>query len=308
MPPEYRKSVVRLPTVNERGILFVIAATASFTTCDTLIKLATADLPIIETMFLRSFFAVFWAIPFLVFTGDLGRMRGMLQKRVVLRSVLETISALSFLVGLANVPIAEVTALIQLSPIMLMLAAGLFLGLRVTGTQFGLAFLAFVGALLVVQPGGSGFSAFVLFGLLAAAFSAGRELVGRTVPVEISGPVVAMMAMLVSAVATGAAMLVFEDIRMPNLTETALIAASAFFMVCAQIFVFSAYRQADPGVVAPFFYSGALWAVISSGLVFSVIPNGLALGGIALIIGSGVGVLLISRRRKDVPVVEADRF
>ena len=308
MPPEYRNPVVRLPTVNERGILFVVAATASFTTCDTFSKLATENLPVIESMFLRSVFSVIWAIPFLVFTGDLRRIRGMVQKRVALRSVFETFSALCFLIGLANVPIAEVTALMQLSPIMLMLVAGLFLGLRVTGTQFGFAVLAFMGALLVVQPGSNGFSPFVLFGLLAAAFSAARELVGRSVPAEISGAVVAMAAMLVSAVATGAAMLVFEEFRMPNLTETMLIAAAAFFMVCAQIFVFSAYRHADPGVVAPFFYSGALWAVISSGLVFAVLPNALALGGIALIVGSGVAVLLISRRRSDVPVVEIDRF
>jgi drug/metabolite transporter (DMT)-like permease len=54
--------------------------------------------------------------------------------------------------------------------------------------------------------------------------------------------------------------------------------------------------------VAPFFYTGALWAVISSGLVFGTLPNALGFAGIALIVISGVGVLLLSEnRRRDPP-------
>ena len=288
-------------SVNERGILFVIGATASFSTCDTLIKLATTNFPVLESMFLRSLFAVILAVPLVAVTGEWQRMRAVFNPRVLLRGVFELTSAMAFVIGLANMPIAEITALIQLAPIFLMLAAALVLGLRVTGAQFSLAFLAFVGALFVVQPGGSSFTMFALFGVGAAVLSASRELVGRTVPVGIPGVIVALAAMAVSTVGSGAAMLAFETFRMPEAGEAGLIVASAFFMVIAQVLVFAAYRHAEPGAVAPFFYSGALWAVISSALVFGVLPNMLALTGIGLIVLSGVGVLLISRRRKQAP-------
>lgn len=299
--PDNGTFILRAPTVNERGILFIVAATASFTTCDTLIKLATVGLPVIESMFFRSLFAVLWALPLVAMTGGLKRIRQIADKRVLLRGFFELTSAVTFLVGLANMPIAEITSLIQLAPIFLLLIAAVFLGLKVTRVQFGLAVLSFIGAVLVVQPGSSGFTLFAAFGVIAAILAAARDLTGRSVPAGISGVIVALGAMVVSLIGTGIGTLAFETFVVPSTHQLILIAASSFFLVGAQVFVFRAYRHAEPGAVAPFFYSGALWATISSGLVFGTLPNGLAFTGIGLIVASGVGVLLIADRRGQQP-------
>ena len=47
----------------------------------------------------------------------------------------------------------------------------------------------------------------------------------------------------------------------------------------------------------PFFYTGTLWALLIGALVFGTLPNGLALAGMALIVLSGVGVVVLARRR-----------
>ena len=55
--------------------------------------------------------------------------------------------------------------------------------------------------------------------------------------------------------------------------------------------------------MAPFFYTFSVWAVIAGVVAFGDLPNGLALAGIALVIASGlVVVLLDSRSRRPTPV------
>lgn len=289
---------MRILSTNERGIAFMIAATASFATCDTFVKLAAASLPPMEIIFIRGGFVVLWAIPLMFLLGDGGKVRAVFDKRVMIRSILEVVGALGYVFGLANLNIADFTALVQLSPIIVLLAAAAFLNLPATRVQLTLAVIAFIGALLVVQPGGSSFSIYAFFGLWTAALGAARELVGRTVPVGISGVVVALSAGLFSTVGAGALTFAFESFRMPSPGEAMLIAGSALFLMLAQIFIFMAYRRAAPGAVAPFFYTGALWAMLSSVLVFGTLPNLLGLVGIAIIVASGVSVLILTAKQE----------
>jgi drug/metabolite transporter (DMT)-like permease len=58
-----------------------------------------------------------------------------------------------------------------------------------------------------------------------------------------------------------------------------------------------AYRLGAPGVIAPFFYSFAVWAVLAGVIVFRELPNPLAMVGIAAIVASGLAIVLLDRRR-----------
>ena len=67
-----------------------------------------------------------------------------------------------------------------------------------------------------------------------------------------------------------------------------------------------AYRLGRTAAVAPFFYSFALWAVLSGVVVFGALPNALALSGIALIVASGVAIVLLDQRRgEEIALTEA---
>ncbi len=73
--------------------------------------------------------------------------------------------------------------------------------------------------------------------------------------------------------------------------------ASGFFVTLGHYGVFIAYRLGAPGLIAPFFYSFAIWAVLSGLIVFGELPNPLALIGIAAIMASGLAIILLDRRR-----------
>ena len=85
-----------------------------------------------------------------------------------------------------------------------------------------------------------------------------------------------------------------------------LLAGSGFFLTFGHLFIFMSYRTGATGVVAPFYYMFAVWAVISGLIVFKQLPDVLSLIGIGLILLSGVVVALLDeRKRRLTPIAEA---
>jgi drug/metabolite transporter (DMT)-like permease len=96
--------------------------------------------------------------------------------------------------------------------------------------------------------------------------------------------------------------LLFEQWTVPSFENLALLCASGLFLTIGHVCIFTAYRVAHTGAVAPFFYTFTVWALISGIVVFGVLPNALAIAGIVLIVASGVTVVLLDRRRRRLMV------
>lgn len=282
---------------NLRGIALMSAATGAFIVNDTIMKSVMADLPPYETLFLRGVLTVLWGIPLLALTGNLKALPRAFDRAVMLRNGFELIAVLGYIFALAYAPIADVTALSQLAPMILTLVAVWFFGAKIGRVEIALICLAFFGALMVAQPGGSGFSAFALFGLWNAAASAGRDLAGRAAKADVPGLTVAWGAGLLVMIGAGVATLLFEPFVMPNWWLIALIATAALFLTAGHLMIFLSYRIGTIGAVAPFFYTGTIWALIAGAVAFHALPNALALAGIALISVSGVAVVWMDARR-----------
>lgn len=286
-----------------RGPLFMILATGSYVVNDTLMKLATASLPPYEVLALRGLAALIWGMPLLYALGYGGRLRLMFDARVLARNLSETIAILCFVVALANMPIADATALGQITPLLVLLGASLVLRERIAGFTMALIALGFVGALLVAQPTGEGLSLYAVLALGNAVMSAVRDLAGRRVTAEVPGMIVAISAVVIVLIGALLAHLVFEDWVAPAPRHLPLMAGAGFFLIFGHFFIFMAYRVGPTGVVAPFYYCFTVWAVISGLVVFEQFPNAIAVAGMLLVVASGLAIVLLDeRRRRPVPV------
>src|SRR4051794_5402468 len=139
-----------------RGPLLIVASTGSYVINDTMMKLATEGLPPYETLTLRGVAAVLWGLPLLLLLGHRRQLGMMFEPRVVARNLCETGGILCYVVALANMPIADVVALGQITPLLVILGAAFLLRERVGPLRMALIGLGFVGALMVAQPGGGG--------------------------------------------------------------------------------------------------------------------------------------------------------
>jgi drug/metabolite transporter (DMT)-like permease len=285
---------------NASGIAAMLAATASFVVCDSFMKLVTEDLPPFEVLFLRGIAAsLACAIP-LVLLEDWRAVSGVFERRAMLRAAAETLSVLCYVVALARLPIADVVAILQTAPLILILAAAVLLRERIGTARLVLMLAGFTGALLVAQPGSAGISPAALLAFASALLIAARDLVGRGVPARIPVMVVTFATNLLVMIAAAAMSVGFETWVAPTGRHLSFLGFAGLFVTLGHVGILLAYRLSRTAAVAPFFYSFALWGVLSGLFVWHHLPNVLALTGIALIVGSGVTIVALDQRRDRV--------
>lgn len=285
-----------------RGALFMVLATGSYVVNDTMMKLATTSLPPYEVLMLRGVAALLWGLPLAVMLGYGRRLHLMFEPRVLTRNLSETAAILCFVVALANMPIADATALGQVTPLLVLMGASILFGEKTSGPALALIGIGFAGALLVAQPTGAGISFYAVLALGNAVFSAVRDLAGRRVAAEVPGMIVAVSAVVVVLAGAIAGHLLLEDWVRPQAASLRLLAGAGFFLVFGHFFIFMAYRTGRTDAVAPFYYCFTLWAVVSGVFVFGHLPDPLSIAGMALVMASGCAIVVIdNRRRRLVP-------
>ncbi len=281
----------------------MVVSTCSYVINDTLMKLATVGLPPYEVLTLRGVAASLWGLPLLFILGYGSKLPLLFERRVLVRNLAELGAILCYIIALTNLPIADASALGQITPLLLLLGASLLFRERIGGVRMALIGLGFIGAIMVAQPTLNGISIYAVLALANAVLCAVRDLAGRRIAAEVPGLIVAMSAVVVVLIGAGAMHVATEQWVMPGLHHVLLLLGSGLFLISGHFFIFMAYRVGPTGVVAPFYYFFTFWAVLSGLIVFGQFPNTLALAGIALVVASGLTVVLLDNRRRKLAAV-----
>jgi drug/metabolite transporter (DMT)-like permease len=279
------------------GIAAMLAATALFVVGDSFMKLVTEDLPPFEVLCLRGIAASLACAVLVVLRGEWGVVSGALDFRALLRAAGETLCTLCYVVALARMPIADVIAILQTAPLILILGAALLLREKIGPARVALALVGFAGALMVAQPGANGVSPAALLAFGATLFIAARDLIGRGVPTCIPVTVVIFATMLMVMVVAGAMSLGLETWVAPTARHLIFLGFAGLLLALGHVGLLLAYRLGRTATIAPFFYSLALWGVMSGLIIWRELPNVLALTGIALIVASGIAIVLLDQRK-----------
>lgn len=278
------------------GIGYLVLGAFCFVLNDSLMKLVMTDLPPYQVLTMRGFFGAVFLFPMLSFSGQLRDVRSGLNRYVLLRGLLEVGAILAFIITLANAPIADVTAIFQTTPLLIVLGMAIIHREPLQGFRIALVITGFAGALMVAQPGGADSSPIAMLAFLTAFFAASRDLVGRhipeTTPVLVS-TLATVLLVLAAALAVG---LVAEDWRLPSGMNYATMSIAGLLMAFGHVFTFLAYKRADAQAVAPFYYSFMIWALLLGYFLFGEVPNSIALAGMALILCSGIAIIWRERR------------
>ncbi|MER9545165.1 DMT family transporter [Mesorhizobium sp. M0437] len=281
----------------------MVVSTGSYIVNDTMMKLATAGLPPYEVLFLRGAAATLWGFPLLFMLGYGKQIPLILDAKVLRRNMLELGAILCYVVALANMQIADSTALGQITPLLMLVGSSMLFGERIGGVRLALIGLGFIGAVMVAQPTMQGISVYALLALGNAALSAARDLAGRKVAADVPGMIVAISAVIVVLAGAGVAHLVSEQWVVPEIRHLLLMGGAGLFLIFGHFFIFMAYRVGPTSVVAPFYYCFTVWAVISGLVVFRQLPNALAIGGILLVVASGLTIVSLDERKRRLTVV-----
>lgn len=272
---------------NLRGILAMVAANLTFLLNDTQVKLAGDQLPIGEIVFLRGLFASLLIGGLVIYFGLYRYVRALLHSTIVWRTIGEICATLLFLTALLHMPIADITAILQVIPLMTTAAGAIFLAEAVGWRRWTAIAIGFVGVLIVLRPGGDAFNVFGLLAFGSMFFVTMRDMVTRVMPAGMPTLLVAGLTSVVVSI-TGAGIGLGEDWIVPDITALALLVGSAVFITIGYYTAIIAMRHGDIAVTAPFRYTVIVWAIIVGYLVWGDVPDLPMLVGTAIIIATGI--------------------
>ncbi len=281
---------------NLRGALIMMASMAAFTFNDVCVKATGGVVPLNQLLFLRG---VLTSIFILVLTLRLGALKFSLPGRdwglIALRTISEIGAAYFFLTALFNMPIANVTAILQVLPLTVTLGAALFFRDPVGWRRMTAILVGFCGMVLIVRPGSDGFNLYAIYGMIAVGFVTARDLSTRKMSSQTPSMMVTLSASVGVMLFFGAGALTEPWVEVAP-REIALIIGASIFIIGGYLFSVMVMRVGDVSFVAPFRYTGLLWALLLGLILFGDWPDTLTLLGAAIVVASGVFTLYRERQ------------
>ena len=281
---------------NARGALYMSIAMLGFSGNDAFLKSVSADLALSQAVFLRSLATTLLIGAVVLSQRGLRFRPGRRDRRLIgVRSLGEIGGTVCFLTALFNMPIANATAILQSLPLAITLAAALLFDEPVGWRRYLAIAVGFLGVLLIIRPGSSGFNAYALWALAAIVFIVTRDLATRRLSPDVPGPFVALVTSAVLTVAAAAAG-GLEDWRPVAAHHLLALLVASGCLVVAYLFGVKSMRTGEIGAVQPFRYALLLWAMLFGIVMFGEWPDAWMLVGSAVVVGAGLFTLYRERR------------
>jgi drug/metabolite transporter (DMT)-like permease len=284
----------RLPSRRLVGIALMVATGLFFACLDSAAKWLGRELPTPEIVWARyvsNFLLVLplvnpWTTP-----GLLRPRRPLMQigrGAVILGSTILNIVALHYL------QLAQTVSIMFSTPLLVALLAGPILGEWVGIRRAVAIAVGFAGVIIVTQPGQAGFHWAMLLSVAAAVLYAVGNIMARIL-VRDDGTTVTFF--YVGAVGTVlmAPLVPFEWAWPRDWHSWALMLAMGAAGAIGHWCLIVAHKYAPASILAPFIYTQLIWMVISGWLFFQDVPNHATLAGAAVVIASGIYLLLRER-------------
>lgn len=274
---------------NLAGILWMIASMAAFAVEDAFIKTATRHLPVGQVLIL---FGAGGAIVFAFLARRSGSQLFSAQaySRIMLvRASFELVGRLFYVLAVALTPLSSATAILQATPIMVVLGGMLFFGEGVGWRRWAAIVAGLIGVLIILRPGASDFSALSVLAVIGTLGFAGRDLASRAAPVALTTWLLGLYGFL-AVFGAGLIFSWWDHQQFVWLTSAnALVMAAA---VGAGVFGYAALMKAmrtgSISAVTPFRYTRMLFGITLGVVIFGERLDGpMVLGGV-VIIASGL--------------------
>jgi drug/metabolite transporter (DMT)-like permease len=130
--------------------------------------------------------------------------------------------------------------------------------------------------------------------VLATLLHATRDTLTRGIGLHVPALLISLCTAVSVALGAGGITLTQTWVPVDN-TSLALLFCASVFLSVAYYFLIVAMRSGEMSLVAPFRYSGLLFALLIGYVVWDEVPNLLAWAGIALLVFSGLLILQSKR-------------
>ena len=278
-----------------RALPLLLLAGLCFSTLDATAKYLVQDHALFLVVWARYAGQMLVVTPIAWHRAGAGFWRTRHLRMQLVRSLCLVIATACFFGALRFLPLAEGSAISFLAPMFAVVLSIPVLGERPTAARWVAAIAGFIGILVLVRPGSAVFHPATGLLVLAAISNSLYQLLTRRLPND-SPYTTLFYSALVGAVGLSFA-LPFAH------TPATVSAGDAMFLVALGVlaglghwFFISSFLKAPASLLAPFTYLQMIWATLYGYLVFGQLPDGLSGVGMAIIVASGVALIVHERR------------
>jgi len=284
-------------TTTGRGIPWIMLATFLFVTMDAMVKALLRDgLELPQVIWGRYFFHVLLLVIVLAPKIRTVAQSGNLKLQLV-RSVLMLLTTSLFFAGLLFVPLADASAMMLISPLVVTALAMPVLREPVGPRRWAGVVIGMLGAAIIMRPGSEFMSLGILLPAAAACSYAIYQVSTRLLSQADSILTTLFYTALVGAVITSIVTPFYWKSPAPEVWVL-LIAIG----VCGGIGHFAlikALALSPASVISPYGYLNLIWATLYGFILFAELPDTWTIVGAGIITGSGLYVYHRERVKKQ---------
>jgi len=279
-----------------QGLILILATVLLFSLQDAVAKHLTLVYPVEQVVWVR--FAFSLALLVIVLRGrTVTLLRPARLGLQIGRGVLLIASSYLFILGTSHMPLADAMSIGFVGPLLLTGLSVPLLGERVTLRRWLAIGVAFLGVLIVFQPGGGGgVGLYGLFPLGSAVSFAFLQVITRLLHRTDAPLTTLLYTNLVGFVMTGVAAPFFWVA--PDLTGWLWMGLLGAIAGLSHWMMIEAFQRAPASTLAPFSYTQIVWGALIGWFAFGDAPSLWTLVGGAVIIGCGLFVLSDERRER----------
>ncbi len=291
--------IVSARRANLRGSLCMVFAMATFALEDTFVKTAARQLPTSELLML---FGTGGMLVFGVVAAASGEKIISAQAFspvMRVRFVFETLARLFYVLALALTPLSAATAILQATPIVVVMGAATVFKEKVGWQRWSAIGFGLLGVLIVLRPAADSFSALSIFALLGMLGFAARDLASRASPASLGTPALGFYGYL-AIVAAGIVYWPMDErpFVMPDTTSGMSLAAGIACGTAAYTALMKAMRTGELSVVTPFRYTRLLFGLALGTIVFGEDLDLATIVGSIVVVLAGLFTLWTGRPRR----------
>lgn len=308
------------------GALSALIAVFCFSVNDMAIKFLSDGYALHEIVLIRSLVGVTFLTAVIVPMA--GGLRALRTRRIgmhLVRGFCVVFANLTFFLGLASLPLAEGVAIFFVSPLIITVFSVVFLKETVGPRRWAAIAIGLVGVVIILRPGTAAFQLTALLPMVAAVGYAALHMLTRYIGRTESAAAMSFYIQVTMILVSGLFGLTLGDGRFAGSTDPSvefmfrawiwpapqdlpILLAVGLTSALGGFFISYAYRNSEAAIVAPFEYVALPLSILWGVLVFKDWPDGIALAGIALILGSGLYMIWRENRASRTEVSETPRY
>ncbi len=280
-----------------RGILLMVSAIGIFVAMDTIAKYLAQWYPVPGLIWARYVINLAILLAWFAARGELHRIRTARPGIQLARGLLLASATFFYFSALRVLPIADAAAISFVLPLFVAVLAVPMLGERLDLPRAIAIFVGMAGALMIVRPGSTVFTAYSLLPVAMAVCNALYQILTRKVA-GLEHPLTSLIwgAIVGSVLFSAVAPFAWETPQ--TAFHWALLGVIGLFASIGHYLLIRAYDYANATLLAPYTYTAMVWAIALGFAVFGHLPDGWSVGGMAVIVASGL--FLAGRQRLTV--------